>query len=105
MFKFNIDSINLSLSKGIKKSPVEKADFDKELGLIGDADSGGSNYKISLLDKEAVEIYDTNLQQGDLKENISTSKFVLNRVKVLDYIKIGTTLLQVYSIGMPKKKS
>jgi len=96
-------SVNTSLLKGEKKSPVEKADIVSCLGIEGDAHAGPGDRQISLLAWESIEKmrekgYDA--KNGDFAENLTIKGILLWELKPGDELKVGSkVVLKITRIG------
>ncbi len=96
-------SVNTSLLKGEKKSPVEKVDIVPCLGIEGDAHAGPGERQISLLALESIEKmrekgYDA--KNGDFAENLTIKGILLWELKPGDVLKVGgEVILKITRIG------
>jgi molybdopterin adenylyltransferase len=111
MKEFTIGSINISEKKGVAKTPVKNAHLVKGLGIKEDAHKGMKNREVSLLAREEIDAFWNmkstksdeqsfeKLPNGSFGENITTKDIDLSKVKLLDYIQIGNSLLQISKIG------
>lgn len=99
MSEFVIKSINVSEKKGVAKTPVGVAYIAKNLGIRGDAHRGMKNRQISLLSREEIDAFKPDLADGSFGENFTTLGLDTDRVRLLDRIRIGNTLMEVSKIG------
>lgn len=96
-------SVNTSLFKGEKKSPVEKAEIVNCHGIKGDAHAGPGERQISLLAWESIEKmrekgYDA--RNGDFAENLTIKGIILWELKPGDVLKVGGgVILRITRIG------
>ena len=68
-------SINRSLEKGVKKTPIRKGVFIKDYGLKGDAHAGNWHRQVSVLSIESIEKMEgegIEFKEGDFAENLTT---------------------------------
>lgn len=97
-----IQSINISVKKGEKKTPITSAQITLE-GIQGDAHAGTWHRQISLLSEEHIEQMKTDkiqLSPGDFAENITTKGIDLNHLSIGQQLKIGdTAILEITQIG------
>ena len=105
--KGKIKSINISLKKGEKKTPVNAAEIN-ESGIINDAHAGDWHRQISLLAEESIDKMRQKLQtagsnlkliDGDFAENITTEGLELKNVKIGQKIKTESVILEITQIG------
>ncbi len=103
MIKGVVISVNTSLLKGEKKSPVGKAHIVPCLGIEGDAHAGPGDRQISLLAWESIEKmrekgYDA--KNGDFAENLTIKGILLWELKPGDELKVGSkVVLRITRIG------
>jgi len=97
-----VGSLNLSVKKGTIKKPVEKIKVTKT-GFEGDAHAGNWHRQISLLGENSVEKFaklaKRKINPGEFAENITISGLDLNKLSVLDRLKIGEVELEITQIG------
>ncbi|MEZ7890397.1 MAG: MOSC domain-containing protein [Candidatus Wallbacteria bacterium] len=102
-----IKSINISLKKGEKKTPVMQAQITS-LGIQNDAHAADWHRQVSLLAEEAIDKMREKLKtagsklklsDGDFAENITTEGVDLKLVKIGQKIKIAETVLEITQIG------
>jgi MOSC domain-containing protein YiiM len=99
---FKIISINVSLKKGEKKTPVASAKLQVSWGIVGDAHAGKTHRQISLLADEDIDEMrkpGIKLMPGDFAENITTQGISLSTLPVGTRIAIGETVLEITQIG------
>jgi molybdopterin adenylyltransferase len=97
--KFLLKSINISKEKGTAKWAVDRAVLKKAVGIVGDAHKGMKNREISLLAREEIDGFKPDLKDGSFGENFTISGLDCSKVKLLDYLKVGKSLLQISKIG------
>ncbi|MBW8036698.1 MAG: molybdenum cofactor synthesis protein, partial [Planctomycetes bacterium] len=85
-------SVNVSLEKGTVKVPVEGIVVDSR-GVVGDAHAGNWHRQVSLLAKEDVDRFSSEMGRsigfGEFAENITVEGIDLGKACVLDRIQIG----------------
>lgn len=78
---------------------VEQASLEVDIGIIGDIHSKGCDQQISIYSEEgrsALEILEEHgLCTKRFQENITISNLIINKFKVGDMLKLGTTILQI----------
>jgi len=114
-----IVSVNVSLRKGVPKSPVESAELVAGLGIAGDAHAAPGDRQVSLLMVESIDRQrermearvhgdsqggetrqPVDLVPGIFAENVTTRGVNLAAVKVGDRLQVGEgVLLRVSRIG------
>jgi molybdopterin adenylyltransferase len=99
MSEFIFESINTSEKKGTKKFPVNKVILKKRVGITEDAHKGMKNREISLLSREEIDSFKSDLPNGSFGENITTKGLDSSKIRLLDYIKVNNVLLQISKIG------
>ena len=95
-------ALNISEKKGIKKTPVDSAQFKVDHGIEGDAHAGNWHRQVSLLDKSSIDIMresGLDLKDGDFAENITTEGMELYKLPVGSILKIGESIQEVTQIG------
>jgi MOSC domain-containing protein YiiM len=101
--EFSVASINISEKKGMRKIPVEKAEFEKELGIKGDVHASGGLKQVSFLADEDVKSmnsqYNLSLGYGDFAENITTCGIDLWSLEIGDRFEISNVLFEVSAKG------
>ncbi len=96
-------AINISESKGTKKTNVHSCALLKDSGLKGDAHAGPWHRQVSLLADESIEkmrAKGLKVGYGDFAENITTEGVDLVHLPIGTEIRIGdSVLLRVTQIG------
>lgn len=95
-------SLNISTTKGVKKTPVDRVVIRVDHGIEGDAHAGNWHRQISLLANESISNMRNKLPElksGDFAENITTQGIDLTFLKVGNKLEIGNTLHEVTQIG------
>lgn len=97
-------AVNISETKGVPKTPIEKGYFKVEHGLEGDAHAGNWHRQVSLLAQESIDKLDkTKLKDelcvGAFAENLTTEGIVLYDLPIGTKLKIGETEMEVTQIG------
>lgn len=96
-------SVNISEKKGIPKRSVEKAYFEVNHGMVGDAHAGSWHRQVSLLGIESFEKVKkmgmSELEVGSFAENITTEGIILYELPIGMRIKVGDTVMEVTQIG------
>lgn len=99
---FLILSINISESRGVQKTPVEKAVFRPGHGIEGDAHAGPWHRQVSLLANEDIETMrgkGIEIACGDFAENITTERIELAVLPIGTRLHLGEVVLEVTQIG------
>jgi len=102
MPQFSIISLNISTSKGEKKTPVDSVELKVDHGIVGDAHAGNWHRQVSLLAQEDIEYMvakGADVSAGDFAENITTQSVALAELPVGTKLFIGDTELEVTQIG------
>lgn len=99
---FTLASVNVSRNKGSAKLPVPSVEVDLR-GMVGDAHAGPWDRQISMIGLEnlaamAADVGET-LGPGELAENLTTQGLDLERIALLDRIRVGHVELLVTQIG------
>lgn len=95
-------SVNISSSKGEKKTPVFSGDVIEDHGFGGDAHAGDWHRQVSLLATESIakmQAAGLNVDSGDFAENITTRGIDLVSLSIGTKLEVGKTLLEVTQIG------
>lgn len=95
-------SVNISQSKGVRKTPVKAVRLEPGLGVRDDAHAGPGNRQVSLLAQESIEKMKAkglNLNPGDFAENITTSGLELHVLPIGAILKLGEAWGEVSQIG------
>jgi molybdopterin adenylyltransferase len=99
---FEVVSVNLSVAKGERKHPLERAVVDA-YGIVGDAHAGAWHRQISLLSQESIERFakklGRELEPGEFGENVSIRGVDFARASQLDRLSLGGVELEVTQIG------
>ena len=100
--KGSVRSINISLKKGVKKTPVETAEIGPE-GIRTDAHAGDWHRQISFLADESADRMRKiapGINPGDFAENITTLGIDFTRVRIGQKIMINDKVsLEITQIG------
>lgn len=96
-------AVSTSVTKGVRKTNVEKARLLVDFGLEGDAHGGDWHRQVSLLARESI----AKMQQagldvgpGDFAENLTTSGLDLCGLPVGARLRVGTTAeVEITQIG------
>ncbi|MEG0307202.1 MAG: MOSC domain-containing protein [Clostridium sp.] len=95
--------INISVEKGVVKTPIEKGFFKVDFGLEGDAHGGNWHRQVSLLGDESIEKLRgktiVKLTPGIFAENITTEGIILYELPIGTKLSIGQVLMEVTQIG------
>jgi cyclic pyranopterin phosphate synthase len=98
-----IISINISQSKGEKKTSVPSAVLKVGHGIVGDAHAGDWHRQVSLLATESVDQMrgrGVELHPGDFAENLTIENIQLSKLKIGQKLKIGLDIiLEITQIG------
>jgi len=96
-------SINISVRKGVVKTPVESAILTEGIGISGDAHAEPGIRQLSLLANESINKMrsqtSNELNSGDFAENITTSGLELHKLPIGTKMSIGEALIEVSKIG------
>ena len=95
-------SVNVSRTKGIRKTPVRACRILAGFGLEGDAHAGDGHRQVSLLALESIgkmKAMGLDVGPGDFAENITTSGIELVVLPVGTILRIGDARLEVSQIG------
>jgi MOSC domain-containing protein YiiM len=103
MKKGTVISVNTSLLKGEKKTPVDNADIVSCHGIEGDVHAGPGERQISLLAWESIERMREkgfDAKNGDFAENLTIKGILLWELKPGDTMKVGSkVILRITRIG------
>jgi cyclic pyranopterin phosphate synthase len=98
-----IISINISQSKGEKKTSVQSAMFKENHGIVGDAHAGDWHRQVSLLATESVDKMrgkGVELHPGDFAENLTVENIQLSKLKIGQRLLVGSEIiLEITQIG------
>ncbi len=100
--KGRVKAINISDTKGVVKTPIEKGYFKVNHGLEGDAHAGEWHRQISLLASESadkVRAAGLDITDGRFAENITTEGIELHTLPVGTRLQIGESVQEVTQIG------
>jgi MOSC domain-containing protein YiiM len=98
--EFTLVSINLSPSKGTKKSPVDRAALKPSHGIVGDAHAGDWHRQVSLLAEEDIALVRGRvIGYGEFAENLTTRGIDLDALPVGTRLSIGAAMLEITQIG------
>ncbi|MGZ3525000.1 MAG: MOSC domain-containing protein [Thermodesulfobacteriota bacterium] len=96
-------AVNISETKGTKKTNIQSCALLRDFGLRGDAHAGPWHRQVSLLANESIEkmrAKGLNVGYGDFAENITTEGVDLVHLPIGTEIRIGNSvLLRVSQIG------
>lgn len=96
-------AVNISETKGVPKTPIEKGYFEVDNGLVGDAHAGNWHRQVSLLAQESIDKLNKDklngLCVGAFAENLTTEGIVLYELPIGTKLKIGETEMEVTQIG------
>lgn len=98
----SVVAVNISKSKGERKTPVPSVHFKEDHGIVNDAHAGDWHRQISLLAKESIDKMrklGLDVDSGDFAENITTQGLDLVALPVGTHVEIGKTLVEVTQIG------
>jgi MOSC domain-containing protein YiiM len=103
MNKGRIVSVNISATKGVKKSPVGTCHLIKGQGLQGDGHAGFAHRQVSLLAQESINklvAAGLSVGPGDFAENLTTESIDLVSLPIGTELRVGDeALLRVTQIG------
>lgn len=101
--KGKVLAVNISESKGTKKTNIQSCALLKDFGLEGDAHAGPWHRQVSLLANESIDkmkAMGLNVGYGDFAENITTEGVDLVHLPIGTEIRIGNSIiLRVTQIG------
>ncbi len=97
-------SLNVSLSKGMEKKPVDEVTLRVDHGIVGDAHAGNWHRQVSLLGIESVNKMlaskpDLDLPPGAFAENITTEGINLPSLPIGTRLVANQVELEVTQIG------
>jgi len=95
-------SLNISKSKGERKTPVAMVELRENHGIVGDGHAGDWHRQVSLLALESIgkmQQLGLDVKAGDFAENITTEGIELPTLPVGARLTIGDVLLEVTQIG------
>ena len=97
-----IISLNISVTTGTGKKPVESVDVKPDHGIVGDAHARNWHRQISLLAQESIDIMikkGLDLKPGAFAENITTKGLDLASLPVGTRLMAGNVELEITQIG------
>lgn len=97
--EFTIKSINISNKKGVAKHTVPIATIKQNVGIIEDAHKGMKYRQISILSREEIDNFRSDLIDGSFGENFTTQGLELSELQLMDTIAIKDIVFQVSKIG------
>jgi len=98
----SVVAVCISLSKGEKKTPVERVELRENHGIVGDAHAGEWHRQVSLLARESIakmQAMGLAVDAGDFAENITTSGIDLVSLPIGTRLSVGEAILEVTQIG------
>ena len=98
-----IISVNISETRGVRKTPVSKIEIKVGLGIVGDAHAGPEPIRqISMLAMESIEKIrqkGLDVNPGDFAENITTEGIELYTLPVGTRLRSGNIEFELTQIG------
>jgi len=98
----SVIAVNISQSKGERKTSVSSVEFKVDHGIVGDAHAGDWHRQISLLAKESIDKMrklGLDVDSGDFAENITTQGLDLVALPIGTHVEVGEALVEVTQIG------
>ena len=98
----HIVAVNISKSKGEKKTPTDRIHVRENFGIIGDAHAGDWHRQVSLLARESIskmQELGLDVGPGAFAENITTRGIDLVSLPVGSRLAIGPVVLEISQIG------
>ena len=98
----SVVAVNISQSKGERKTSVASVRFKEDHGIVDDAHAGKWHRQISLLASESIDKMrklGLDVDSGDFAENITTQGLDLVALPIGTHVEIGETLVEVTQIG------
>jgi MOSC domain-containing protein YiiM len=95
-------SVNISETKGVRKTPIPQGDLTPAAGLEGDAHAGDWHRQLSLLAQESIDYMrglGLEVGPGDFAENITTQGLILHTLPVGSRLVLGPVEVEVTQIG------
>lgn len=92
-----VRSVNVSVKKGVSKTPAMEVRLIQGLGVEGDAHAAGGNRQVSLLAWESIE--KCGLAAGDFAENITMEGIPAVSLVLGALLQIGDAVLKISKIG------
>lgn len=102
MLNAHIVSVNISKSKGVRKTPIEEGVLSPEIGLVDDAHAGDWHRMLSLLALESIQTMQDKgfeVKPGDFAENITTEGITLYTLPIGSRMELGGVEVEVTQIG------
>jgi MOSC domain-containing protein YiiM len=100
--KFKVESVNISIEKGVAKHEMPEIVLKENFGIEGDAHAGAWHRQVSLLAGEAIDAMKAKgltLEPGAFGENIVTRGVDWSQAAVGEIITIDEVELQISQIG------
>jgi molybdopterin adenylyltransferase len=97
----NVEAVCISDRKGISKTPVGRAAFEKDHGIKGDAHAGPGPRQVSILLAGSLKRMGKDIRPGDCAENLLISGIDLQDVHVGMKWGIADVVLEISQIGKP----
>lgn len=97
-----VKGICISEKRGTEKHEVEKAEFVKDWGILGDAHAGNWHRQVSLLSYEQIEAFRVRGAQvafGAFGENLIVEGFDFKKFPPGTRLRCGGVLLEITQIG------
>lgn len=97
-----VQSLNVSETKGVQKTPVDKIELVNDFGIKDDAHGGKWHRQISLLAVESItKMKDAGLDvtSGDFAENITTEGLDLISMRIGDVLTVNGIELVISQLG------
>ena len=100
--ELEVQSVNISESKGTIKKPVDKIELNSK-GVVGDAHSGMWHRQVSLLGSESIDKFTVEakreIKYGEFAENITTKGYELYKMMPMDMLRNDSVELMITQIG------
>ena len=97
-----VKGICISEKRGTEKYEVEKAEFARDWGILGDAHAGNWHRQVSLLSYEQIEVFRARGAQaafGAFGENLIVEGFDFKTLPPGTRLRCGGVLLEITQIG------
>jgi len=97
-----VQSLNVSETKGVQKTPVGKIELVNDFGIKDDAHAGKWHRQVSLLAVESIEkmaAQGLDVKSGDFAENITTEDIDLVSMNIGDVVTINGVDLIISQLG------
>lgn len=98
----SIVSVNISETKGVRKTPIPEGRLDSQHGLVDDAHAGIWHRQLSLLALESIDYMrglGLDVNPGDFAENITTQGLELHTLPIGSRLTLGEVEVEVMQIG------